>query len=398
MIRLMDDAPNRDKNSPAHRLRSSVAGTILRGLSLLIIGLLLTAGSAMTVMYSNLQNNLTQHELGDYFESEDRPTIAPPEDGSRGRALNILVLGSDAREGAADIDGAGKSETVVGMRSDTTMIVHISANRRRADIISIPRDTLVDIPSCTLPNGEQTSPQSNAMFNSAFETGGHTGDIGAAAACSIRTVEKLTGIYIDGFVVVDFASFQDVVNTLGGIDICLAEPIDDSPADLKLDAGCQTLDGKQALGLARARKSLGDGSDISRINRQQQVVEAIISKTLTLNLVSDLPSLYRVIEDLVSHVDMSSSLGSVSDLGGLAYSLRNISLDDITMVTMPFEPAGARVTPAPAAADVWDAVINDRQLPAIEPQISGGSPIIEGSESEIEQFRGAVGGGVLLEG
>lgn len=369
----------------------------MRALGLILLGFLLTAGSAATVMYANLQGNLTQHELDEYVPDDERPVTALPEDGSSGKALNILVIGSDVREGASDIDGAGAASEVTGMRSDTTMIVHLSANRRRADVISIPRDTLVEIPSCRLPDGSRTSAEDSGMFNSAFQHGGQTGDVGAAAACTIRTVENLTGIYIDGFAVVDFASFQDIVNTLGGVDVCLAEPINDSAAGLQLDAGCQTLDGSQALGLARARKSLGDGSDIGRIDRQQQIVEAIVAKSLSLNLVSDLPSLYKVIEDLTANVETSTSLGSITELGGLAYSLRNLSLEDITMITMPWEPAGARVLPAPEAEDVWEAIIHDRPMPKLESQTSGTSPIIEGSETEIQQFRDAVGGGVLLE-
>lgn len=386
-----------DGRSPIHRSRPRTSTSVLRIIGLLLLGLVLTMFSAGAVMYSNLQGNLTQHELDEYVESEDRPTTPPPQDGSSGRPLNILVLGSDVREGAADIDGAGRSGHVVGMRSDTAMIVHISADRSRVDVVSIPRDTLVDIPSCRLPNGGRTAPESQAMFNSAFQRGGQTGDVGAAAGCAIRTVEDLTGIYIDGFIVVDFASFQDVVDTLGGVDICLAESVYDAPAGLELDAGCQTLDGEQALGLARARKSLGDGSDLSRITRQQQLVEAIVAKALSLNLVADLPSLYGVVESLSEHVELSTSLGNITDLAGLAYSLRDLSLEDMTMMTMPWDPAGNRVVPAREADQVWESIIADRPLPALDPQISGGSPIIEGSEVEIEQFRDAVGGGVLLE-
>ncbi|WP_394263203.1 LCP family protein [Trueperella sp.] len=393
----MANARSRAPHSPVHRIRPRASRSIVRVLGLLLLGFFLTAGSAVTVMYANLQGNLTQHELGEYVPEEERPTQAPPEDGSRGKPLNILVIGSDVRDGDADIDGAGAASKVVGMRSDTTMIVHISANRRRADVVSIPRDTLVEIPSCRLPDGSRTPHEYSGMFNKAFELGGQTGDVGAAAACTIRTVEELTGIYIDGFVVVDFASFQDVVNTLGGVDICLAEPVEDAAAGLQLDEGCQTLNGEQALGLARARKSLGDGSDLGRIDRQQQLVEAIVAKALSLDFVSNLPALYGIIEDLSENVETSTSLGDITQLGGLAYSLRNLDLENLTMITMPWEPAGPRVTPAPKADDVWEALINDRPLPELDPQTSGGSPIIEGSEAEVEQFRDAVGGGVLLE-
>ncbi|WP_164712315.1 LCP family protein [Trueperella bialowiezensis] len=393
----MDVATPPERRSPAHRKRPPVWGAVLRILILALIGALVTGASAAAMMYHNISTNLVRHDISDFVPAGERPTTPPPVDGARGRPINILVMGSDARTGASDIDGSGAAGEVTGMRSDTTMLVHISADRRRADVVSIPRDTLVDIPSCVLPDGTRTRAQYEAMFNSAFEIGGRTGDVGAAASCTVRTVEELTNIYIDGFVVVDFASFQDVVNTLGGVDVCLSEPVSDSYAGLELDAGCQTLNGEQALGLARARKSLGDGSDISRINRQQQIVGAIVTKALSLNLVGDLPALYGMVESLSAHVETSTSLGSISELAGLAYSLRNISLDDITMVTMPFEPAGHRVVPAYAAGEVWEAIIHDQPLPDIQTQNSAQSPILEGTKTEIEQFQSAVGGGVRLE-
>lgn len=362
-----------------------------------ILAVLLTSGFALGYLFNNLQGNIKQVDTSSYFEGAQRPSAPPPADASAGKPLNLLIMGSDARDGASDVDGAGASGHVTGMRSDTAMLMHISAARDRVDVVSIPRDTLVTIPSCIRADGSRTAEQHNAMFNSAFQIGGKNGDVAGAAACAIRTVEAMSGVYIDGFIVVDFASFQDIVNTLGGVDVCLAEPVNDTAAGLKLDAGCQTLNGKDALGLARARKSLGDGSDISRIGRQQQIVQAIISKALSLNYISDLPKLYGVLNDITEHVNMSSSIGSISYLGGLAYSLRGLSMNDLNLVTMPFYPDGNRVRPAPAADSVWEAIRNDKALPDVKPASSADSPILKGSKEEIDAFRRAVGGGLLLE-
>lgn len=393
--RHMEFAPA--KRGPSHRSRAGSAVPVLRWVLLVLLALLLSVGTAVGYLYQNLQGNINVHNVDQFFDPEERPTSPPPADESAGKALNILVLGSDVRAGDSDVDGAGASGYITGMRSDTAMLMHISADRTRVDVVSIPRDTLVTIPSCILADGSRTYEQHDAMFNSAFQTGGQQGDVAGAAACSIRTVEEISNIYIDGFVAVDFASFQDIVNTLGGVDICLSEPANDEAAGLHLEAGCQVLDGQQALALARARKSLGDGSDISRIGRQQQMVEAIMSKALSLNIVSNLPTLYGVLNDVTENIDVSPSLGSITYLGGLAYSLRGLSLDNVHFVTMPFIPEGNRVRPAPAATDVWEAIRNDQPLPEIAAMGNTDSPIMKGTEEEINAFQQAIGGGLRLE-
>ena len=385
------------KRGPSHRSLAGSAVPVLRWVLVVLLAFLLTVGSAAAFLYQNLQGNLKVQEVGHYFEPNESPTPQEPADESAGRPLNILILGSDVREGASDVDGAGAAGYITGMRSDTAMLMHISADRQRVDVVSIPRDTLVTIPSCILKDGSRSYEQYDAMFNSAFSIGGQSGDVAGAAACTIRTLEEMSDVYIDGFVVIDFASFQDIVNTLGGVNVCLSEPAEDQAAGLHLEAGCQVLDGEQALALARARKSLGDGSDISRIGRQQQMVEAIISKALSLNIVSDLPTLYGVLSDVTENIDVSPSLGSITYLGGLAYSLRGLSLDNVNFVTMPFYPEGNRVRPAAAAAAVWEALRNDQPLPEVTNDANTDSPILKGTEDEINAFQQAIGGGLRLE-
>ncbi|QOQ38297.1 LCP family protein [Trueperella pecoris] len=390
----MDATPTTSTRGPSHRSARGRSTSLLRSVLLVLLAFLLTGGSAVAFLYQNLQGNIQSHNVESYFDPTERPTTPPPADAAAGRPLNILVLGSDAREGKSDVDGAGAAGEITGMRSDTAMLMHISANRDRVDVVSIPRDTLLTIPSCILSDGSRSTERSDAMFNSAFEIGGRTGDVAGAAACTIRTVEALSGIYVDGFIAINFASFQDIVTTLGGVEVCLSEPVSDTSAGLDLAAGCQTLNGKDALALARARKSLGDGSDISRIGRQQQIVEAIVSKALSLNYISDLPKLYGVLNDVTSNVDMSSSLGNISYLGGLAYSLRGLSVQDLHLITMPFVQAGNRVRPAPEAESVWEAIRTDKPLPRLEKRPSTKSPILQGTKEEIEAFRRAIGAGL----
>lgn len=356
---------------PRHTGKPARHHPFARGIALTLVFLLAFASTVAGLTWNRVQGNIDTHNIDDLLGRE-RPTVSgspAPTDINRGRALNVLVIGSDSREGANDVDGAGATGTTSGMRSDTTMLVHIAANRSHVDVVSIPRDTLVDIPSCTLPDGSTTEPQSDVMFNSAFQTGGEGGDLGAAAACTIMAVEELTGVFVDDFVVVDFAGFINVIDALGGVAMYVPEDIDDHLAQLTLEQGCRLLNGTEALGFARVRKTVGDGSDISRIGRQQDLVLAIIQEALSTNLLKNPPRLYRFLDTSTQTLTTGSRIGSVSALAGLGTSLASIGSDDITFITMPFEWAGARVIPSWDYADlVWEGLRTDT---AVDPIYSG---------------------------
>ncbi|HLT83722.1 MAG TPA: LCP family protein [Phototrophicaceae bacterium] len=348
----------RHASSQRHR-----ASRLARGAGLAALSLALFASSSFAIAYNDIQGNIDRHDIDDLLG--ERPTAEGedeqlPIDSSAGEDLNLVVLGSDTRAG--DINASFGSTPEGGQRSDTTMIVHISADRERVEVVSIPRDTLVTIPSCRMPDGSETAPQYDAMFNTAFSTGADNGGLGAAAACTMRTIEELSGVYIDDFVIVDFAGFMNVVDALGGVPMCLEEPIRSDKAHVDLPAGPQVLDGHQALGFARARYGIEDGSDISRIGRQQQLVAAIAREAMSKNLLTDMPALYRFLDAATSTLTTGTQLGSIPTLAGLAYSLRGINLDHIVFETMPFEYAGNRVRPTDEAEELWAALRADEPI------------------------------------
>ncbi|MFC7405048.1 LCP family protein [Georgenia alba] len=327
------------------------------------LGVVVFLATTMGMAYSNLQGNIGRHDVDDLL-GDDRPTRddgqEPPDDPQQGEPLNILVMGSDVRTE----DDPDYGETL-GMRSDTTMIAHVSADRSRVEVVSIPRDTLVDIPSCQLPDGGETAEQYDAMFNSAFALGGQTGDVAYGAACTWKTVEALTGIPIDDFVVVDFAGFEAVVDALDGVPMYIPEPIDDQRADLSLEAGCQVLNGHEALGYARVRYGVsGDGSDISRISRQQQLVAAIAREALSVHLLTNVPALYRFLDASTKTLTTGDWVGQLPNMAGVATSLRGIEPDEIRFATMPFDWAGARVVPSSDAEAMWENMRADRPIDA----------------------------------
>ncbi|KUJ37709.1 LCP family protein [Streptomyces sp. MI02-2A] len=286
------------------------------GLAVLLFG----AAGAGWVAYEKLDSNITADtdaasELARH--EKERPTSIAP------GALNILVIGSDSRSGAGNSRYGRDSGTE---RSDTTILLHLAADRRSATAVSLPRDLMVDVPSCRRPDGSQ-SEAAFTMLNHAFANGG--------SACTIRTVEKLTNIRIDHHMVVDFEGFTKMVDAVDGVEVCLKQPIDDRAADLKLPAGRVTLDGEQALGYVRARKSLGDGSDTERMERQQRFLGALVSKVRSDGVLLNPVKLYPVLDAATSSLTADPGLASLRRLYELVHGLRNLPTDDVQFLTAP---------------------------------------------------------------
>jgi LCP family protein required for cell wall assembly len=294
-----------------------------------------------------------------------RPTQAPPanpNDPSTGRAVNIVLIGSDTRSGQNGTIGG----VVGGMRSDTTIVLHISADRTQVQAVSIPRDSMVQIPACQRSNGT-TSAAYYGMFNSAFSIGSQSGKVSDAAACTIKTIEQTTHVFIDHYVVIDFAGFISMINALGGVPICIPQAINSPEAGLKVPAGFQTLDGTTALAYARARYGVGDGSDTSRIFRQQRLLAATVQDVRSKNLLTDVPQLIQFLNAATSSVTADPGLASIPSMSGLAFSLKGVNLGSINFMTIPFGPDPTdpnRVVWTKPAAGIWAKVANDQPLTA----------------------------------
>ncbi|GAA3247396.1 LCP family protein [Nonomuraea helvata] len=249
----------------------------------------------------------------------DRHTAAPPA-GSQAvdmsGARNILVIGSDTREGEGNAKyGPMLARQGLGKRSDTIMIVHVPADRGQATAVSVPRDSMVTIPRCG------SSPARTDMVNSAYDTGG--------ADCLKRTLESLTGLRIQHSVEVDFTGFKGMVDALGGVQVTLPTAVDDKKSKLKLPAGKSMLNGEAALGYVRLRY-YNDGSDIQRIKRQQGLVMAMFKKARSgLKSPDQLKSFLGAVRKSVK-TDLS-----VESMYELATELSRTKL---SLVTVPWEP------------------------------------------------------------
>lgn len=344
----------------------------LQVLAATIVAVVLFGWVAGSLMISNLDRQIKGSVidtggLGAVNGQPDANSGEPlPKDFFEGRPVNILVSGIDSRYNDNGELGAGTTDIDPTIRSDTTLVLHLSADRQNATILSIPRDMKVDIPSCRMADGTITY-EYFGMFNSAFSTGAGTDDIAGGIACTQAAVESFTGLTIDGFVVIDFAGFSRLVDTLGGVDICLEEPMFDTAAGLDLPAGCQTLDGTQGLAFARARKEIADGSDMRRIDRQQQLIGLMISQVLDSNMFTNLPSLYQFVQEGLATSKVSVSLDSWRTDAALLNSIKNTPRDQIRFVTVPAiqDPYDEnRLLPDDYLAwDVFESIITDQPLP-----------------------------------
>jgi LCP family protein required for cell wall assembly len=319
------------------------------------------ASSAVAVTLT-LQNNIKQVNIDTLLpRSTAAATSKNQSDPNAGQAVNILLLGSDARNG----ENAAIGGQAVGERSDTAIVLHISADRSRVEAISIPRDSIVKIPACTMTNGKTSKPRTD-MFNSAFSTGWDMGgDIASAAACAMNTVQVNTGITLDHFVVVDFAGFRKMVDAVGGVDICVASPVDDTKyTGYKQTVGLHHMAGPEALMFARVRHGVGDGSDIQRIKRQQELLGSLAHQVLSENVLTNAPQLITFASAVTSSLTTDSRL-SPPTIAGLAYTLKNISGANVVFMTIPNAAAPdnpAKVVWTSAASPIWADIAADTPL------------------------------------
>jgi LCP family protein required for cell wall assembly len=267
--------------------------------------------------------------------------------------LNILVIGSDSRQGL----GRKFGSDVLGARSDTSMLLHIAPGHTRADIISFPRDSMVPVLACA--NDQQGHPGQSAQpgelerLNATFSAGG--------APCLWKTLEQETGIRIQHFVEVDFAGFQSIVNDVGGVPVCLPFAINNPQARLRLAAGKRVVNGAQALAFVRLRENIGEGSDTQRIQRQQYFLAAVMQKLKSTNLLSQPSRIFNVVRDVAKSLTTDSGL-DLSTMLRIADSMKSLSSSSVQLVTVPVVP----YVGDPAAELSWAQPQSDRMFRAIE--------------------------------
>ncbi|MFF5260129.1 LCP family protein [Actinomadura viridis] len=345
---------------PERGRRWRVLGWLSIGLSVALVVGSLTAYGFWRRLDGQIDRENVDGKLG---------TARPPK---LNNSMNILLMGSDSREGENARYG-----TEVGQRSDTTILLHLSPGGERAIGISFPRDSMVRIPSCKKRGGGTVPPRLD-MINSAYAQAG--------PACTWKTIESLTNIRIDHYVEVDFSGFKRVVDALDGVEICVPKAINDPKAELHLRKGRQIVRGDQALGYVRTRTGgLGDGSDLSRIQRQQAFMASVVKKATDKGMLTDPGKTYAFLSAVTKSIKADDRL-TVSAMQKLAGGLRGMSAGKVRFVTVPvqaYPPDPNRVQFNQAlAAPLFEAIRRDNTVPQPAPPrpgpprpVAGGPPV-----------------------
>ncbi|GGY66486.1 transcriptional regulator [Streptomyces geysiriensis] len=321
-------------------------------LAVLILG---TAGAGY-LYYEHLNGNIEKGERSSGDSKADRP-----EPNAAGQTpLNILLVGSDSRASDANVAlGGGRNHRDNPPLGDVQMLIHLAADRKSASVVSIPRDTRVDIPACTDPKTGEKYPATNAIINESLGRGG--------AGCTLATWEKLTGVYIDHWMTIDFAGVVSMADAVGGVEVCVNQNVWDRPlpavpggSGLKMTAGRHKVEGEQALQWLRTRHAWG--SDLLRARAQHMYMNSMIRTLKSQNVFTDTGRLMGLAEAATKSLTVSEEIGTVKKLYDLGMQLKTVPTDRITMTTMPTveDPQdGNHLLPAGEDAERMWAMLRD---------------------------------------
>ncbi|MDT0203114.1 LCP family protein [Nocardioides sp. AE5] len=336
-----------------HRGKAARRHPVLRGFGYTILTLTLAIGLFSVYTYRHLNENLTNVDLREQL-GDDRPAGTPKGDG---QPINVLVMGSDTRDGEGN-DAVGGAQNV-GQRSDTTILMHVSGDRSFAYGVSIPRDAMVERPTCYDEDLNEI-PGGFGMWNKAFDLGG--------PACTIRQVEQLTGIRVDHWVVVDFNGFKGMVDALDGVEVCIPEDVNDTVGNIYLEAGTRTVSGDEALDYVRVRHGIGlrENGDIGRMKRQQAFVASMANKVMSKGMLAHPKQLLDFLDAATKSLTLDHELDSIIKIADLGAQFQEIGLSEIQFITVPwrtYQPDKNRVEWVPEEAEeLWQLIREDRPL------------------------------------
>jgi LCP family protein required for cell wall assembly len=358
----MSDLPSRSRRSNSvsgiarhGRLRrSNPALTVLKGLAMVLAVLLVSGGSVAAVAFWNIDRTIRDNSIDiSAGETEELPSIGEFDGG-----VNLLLVGSDSGEGDLSY---GKRDTEL---NDVTMLMHISEDHTNAVVVSIPRDLIIPVPSCTDASGVTHPASRAAAINTTLAEGG--------LPCTVTTVEQLTGLQIPFAAKIEFSGVIEMSNAIGGVPVCVAEPIRDEKTGLELSAGEHTLKGKKALQFLRTRHGVGDGSDLGRINNQQVFLSSLVRTVKSSETLTNPAKLYGLAKAAADNMALSTSLANYDTMVSIALTLRDIPLEKVAFVQYPGTTDGTgiyanRVKPLKADADVLFAKILADEPVALSP-------------------------------
>ena len=316
--------------------------------------LVLTLGTAA---YVKLNGNITRVDVSNLLGQRPK-NHATPDKLTNLKPVNILVIGSDTRD-----LGTSSYGTTLGARSDTTLIVHLSGDRKSAVVVSVPRDSMTRAPADCKDPKSKVADGPIRQWNANYSLGG--------PACLIRTVEGTTGIFIDHFMVINFLGFQSMVDAQGSVEVCMPQAVVDPMSHLNLPAGRSRVSGKEALAFVRVRHNIGnDASDLGRIDRQQAFLSSMIQEATSSGLLLRPDKLFRFLDAATKSLTTDPALGNLNALREVAQSVVGLKSSQIRFVTVPIEdypPDHNRVQWTSAADVLWKSIRDDAPLPGTKP-------------------------------
>lgn len=291
--------------------------------------------------------------------------------------LDILVIGSDTRAGNNGAYGTAE-DAASGARSDVMMLVQVSEDRSNVNVISFPRDLMVDIPKCTdAETGEVYPATTETQINESLERGG--------PGCTVATISNLTGIAIDHFMLVDFNAVKALSSVVGGVEVCVTEPIDDTYSGLKLPAGTSSVEGEQALAFLRSRHGFGDGSDTARIQAQQSFLASLLRKVQAEGTLTNPAMLLNIAEAITQNVTIDKELTNLGNLVSIGTIFAKVDLSKVVFATVPNEPYTYDANKLQLSADseaFFTKLQNDESL--VEPAATASASASESSSPAAE--------------
>ena len=340
------------------RRRGPAKHRILRWTATSVAVLVLGTAGAGYLYYQHLNGNIRKGERS----SGDSGAKKTGANAAGQTPINILLIGSDSRNTAENLKLGGHRESVgTPALADVQMLIHIAADRKSAAVVSIPRDTRVDIPKCKDPDTGKTYGAINQIINESLARGG--------PGCTLATWEKLTGIYIDHWMTIDFAGVVRMADAIGGVKVCVNQKVwdrkigvDGGGSGLRLDTpGEHTVKGKQALQWLRTRHAWG--SDPLRAKAQHMYMNSMIRELKQQNAFTDTGRLTDLAEAATKSLKVSEEIGSVKKLYDLGMQLKTVPTNRITMMTMPVDPdpedANHLVANETDADKIWEMIRDD---------------------------------------
>ncbi|NEB03327.1 LCP family protein [Streptomyces sp. SID13726] len=331
---------------------------VLRWSAATLTVLILAVAGTGYLYYRHLNANIEQDDLN----LGDNKVAGPTPNAAGQTPLNILVIGSDARDSKENQELGGARETFGSTPlADVQMLLHLSADRSNLSVVSMPRDTLVKIPKCTDPDDGKVyaASEGRVMTNQSLGHGG--------PGCTVATWQELTGIRIDHFMMVDFSGVVSMADAIGGVPVCVDANIHSRDSQghgsgLKLEKGTHPVKGVQALQWLRTRYGFEDGSDLARAKAQHMYMNSMVRELRENATLSSPNKLRKLAEQATRAITVDSGLGTVKKLYDLSNELRKVEPSRITMTTMPNRYVGARVEPTEDAEQLFRLVREDIAL------------------------------------